>query len=116
MIDVYKKRLKKCSKLMESAGLEYTFLTQSMMGMLTHPHAKPEAVAPKDCTHIMSELRLIKDDGEIKRIHASAKVADEFWRSYVSSGPRTNIAHGLPRKRKHQESLQDIRGDFDHEL
>ena len=100
MIDVYKKRLKKCSKLMESAGLEYTFLTQSMMGMLTHPHAKPEAVAPKDCTHIMSELRLIKDDGEIKRIHASAKVADEFWRSYVSSGQRTNIAHGLPTQRK----------------
>lgn len=22
--------------------------------------------------------------------------AEEFWRSYVCSGPRTNIAHGLP--------------------
>src|SRR3972149_8498819 len=29
-------------------GLEYTFLTQSMMGMLTHPHGKPEGLAVKD--------------------------------------------------------------------
>ena len=29
-------------------GLEYTFLTQSMMGMLTHPHAKPAGVTVKD--------------------------------------------------------------------
>jgi Xaa-Pro aminopeptidase len=43
-------------------GLEYTFLTQSMLGMLTHPHGKPEEVAPKDCTHIMSELRIVKED------------------------------------------------------
>jgi len=116
-----------------SVGLEYTFLTQSMMGMLTHPHAKPEKVAVKDCTHIMSELRMVKDKEEIERIRASAKVADigmkaavealrpgitesqvaaeaehamrqsgadEFWRTYVSSGPRTNIAHGLPTQRK----------------
>jgi Xaa-Pro aminopeptidase len=26
--------------------------------------------------------------------------AEEFWRSYVSSGPRSNIAHGLPTLRK----------------
>ena len=26
--------------------------------------------------------------------------AEEFWRSYVASGPRTNIAHGLPTLRK----------------
>jgi Xaa-Pro aminopeptidase len=26
--------------------------------------------------------------------------AEEFWRTYVSSGPRTNIAHGLATKRK----------------
>jgi Xaa-Pro aminopeptidase len=26
--------------------------------------------------------------------------AEEFWRTYVSSGPRTNIAHGLPTSRK----------------
>lgn len=25
--------------------------------------------------------------------------AEEFWRTYVSSGPRTNIAHGLPTSR-----------------
>jgi len=116
-----------------TVGLEYTFLTQSMMGMLTHPHAKPEKVAVKDCTHIMSGLRIVKDDEEIERIRAAAKVAEagmraavgavkpgitesqvaaeaeyamrqagaeDFWRSYVSSGPRTNIAHGLPTARK----------------
>src|SRR4030065_2901662 len=27
-----------------TVGLEYTFLTQSMMGILTHPHAKPAAI------------------------------------------------------------------------
>ncbi len=114
-------------------GLEYTFLTQSMMGMVTHPHAKPKEIAVKDCTHIMSELRIVKDDDEIKRIRESARVAEsgmnaaveavkpgitesqvateaeyamrragaeEFWRSYVSSGERTNIAHGLPTHRK----------------
>ena len=118
-----------------TVGLEYTFLTQSMMGMLTHPHAKPATVIVKDCTHIMSELRIIKDKEEIKHIRAAAKVAvkgmkaaiaavkpgvtesqvaakaeyamrragaEEFWRTYVSSGPRTNIAHGLPTLRKLQ--------------
>jgi len=116
-----------------TVGLEYTFLTQSMMGMLTHPHAKPEKVTPKDCTHILSELRMVKEPEEIERIRGAAKVADagmkaaveavkegvtesqvaaaaeygmrqagaeEFWRSYVCSGPRTNIAHGLPTNRK----------------
>jgi len=116
-----------------TVGLEYTYLTQSMMGMLTHPHGKPAGVAAKDCTHIMSELRIVKDVEEVKRIGKAAKVvekgmvaavkavkpgvtesqvaaaaeyamrqagADEFWRTYVSSGPRTNIAHGLPTQRK----------------
>ncbi|MBI2997080.1 MAG: aminopeptidase P family protein [Deltaproteobacteria bacterium] len=116
-------------------GLEYTFLTQSMMGMLTHPHAKPASVTVKDCTHVMSELRMVKDDEEINRIRAASKVAEAgmtaavvgvkagvtesqvaaeaeyamrqagaegFWRSYVASGPRTNIAHGLPTLRKLQ--------------
>lgn len=116
-------------------GLEYTFITQSMMGMLSHPHAKPAGVTVKDCTHVMSELRLVKDKEEIERIRAAAKVADAgmkaavesvkpgftesqvaaeaeysmrkagaegFWRTYVSSGPRTNIAHGLPTMRKLQ--------------
>jgi Xaa-Pro aminopeptidase len=118
-----------------TVGLEYTFLTQSMMGMLTHPHAKPEKVKPKDCTHILSELRMVKEPEEIERLRGAAKVADagmkaaveavkenvtesqvaaaaefamrlsgaeEFWRSYVCSGPRTNIAHGLPTNRKLQ--------------
>jgi Xaa-Pro aminopeptidase len=119
-----------------SVGLEFTFLTQSMMGILTHPHAKPGAITVKDCTHITSELRIVKDKEEIKRIRAATKVAvkgmkaavaavkpgmtesqvaakaeytmrragaEEFWRTYVSSGPRTNIAHGLPTLRKLQE-------------
>jgi Xaa-Pro aminopeptidase len=118
-----------------AVALEYTFLTQSMMGMLTHPHAKPEKVTVKDCTHVMSELRMVKDAEEIERIRAAAKVAEagmraaveavkpgitesqvaaeaeyamrqagaeEFWRTYVSSGPRTNIAHGLPTLRRLQ--------------
>ena len=116
-------------------GLEYTFLTQSMMGMLTHPHAKPAGLTVKDCTPITSELRMVKDKEEIRRIRTAAKAADkgmkaaaaavkpgvtesqvaakaeyamrragaeEFWRTYVSSGPRTNIAHGLPTLRKLQ--------------
>ncbi len=116
-----------------TVGLEYTFLTQSMMGMLTHPHAKPESIATQDCTHILSALRMVKEPEEIDRIRAATKVADvgmkaaveavkpgltesqiaaeaeyamrqagaeEFWRTYVSSGPRTNIAHGLPTTRK----------------
>ncbi len=116
-----------------TVGLEYTFLTQSMMGIVTHPHAKPKDVAPKDCTHIMSSLRVVKEDQEIDRLRQAAAVADigmkaaigavkpgitesqiaaeaeyamryagaeEFWRTYVSSGPRTGIAHGLPTNRK----------------
>ena len=112
-----------------AVGLEYTFLTQSMMAMLTHPHAKPDGISVKDATHVMSELRMVKDDEEILRIRAAAGVADsamkaavkaikpgitesrvaaeaeyamrqagaeDFWRTYVSSGPRTNLAHGLP--------------------
>ena len=116
-----------------TVGLEYTFLTQSMLGMLTHPHAKPEGVIPKDCTHILSQLRMVKEPEEIERIRVAAKVAasgmgaaikavrpgvtetqvagaaevamreagaEEFWRSYVCSGPRTSIAHGLPTTRR----------------
>ena len=116
-----------------SVGLEYTFLTQSMLTMLTHPHAKPEKVVPRDCTQLLSEMRMVKEPEEIERIRAAAKVADMgmmaaiqaisedateslvasaaevgmrqagaegFWRTYVSSGPRTNIAHGLPTNRR----------------
>ncbi len=118
-----------------TVGLEYTFLTQSMMSMLTHPHAKPANLTVGNCTHLLSALRIVKDKEEIKHIKAAAKVgvkgmraavaalkpgmtesqvaakaeyamrragAEEFWRTYVSSGPRTNIAHGLPTLRKLQ--------------
>jgi len=116
-----------------TVGLEYTFLTQSMMGMLTHPHAKPAGVAARDCTSVMTGLCIVKEEAEIEAIHAAARVADagmkaavaaaapgmtesqvaaaaEFamrnagaeglWRTYVCSGPRTTIAHGLPTLRK----------------
>ena len=115
-----------------AVGLEYTFLTQSMLGILTHPHAKPEKVILRDATPILSALRMVKEPGEIERIQAAARVADQgmgaaastlrpgvsesrvaaeaeyamrqagaegFWRSYVCSGPRSNIAHGLPTTR-----------------
>lgn len=117
-------------------GLEYTRLTQSMMTMLTHPHAKPAKVKVRDCTHILSELRMVKDPQEVERIQAAARVAEagmkaaaeavepgvtesqvaaeaeyamrqagaeEFWRTYVSSGPRSNIAHGIPTLRRLQD-------------
>lgn len=113
-------------------GLEYSFLPAPRMGMFTHPHAKPEGVEPRDCTPIMSALRLIKDNAEIELMRVAGKAAeagmraavaalkpgmtesqvaaeaeyamrqsgaDEFYRTYVSSGPRTNIAHGLPTQR-----------------
>jgi Xaa-Pro aminopeptidase len=116
-----------------TVGLEYTYLTQSMMAMMTHPHAKPDGVTPRDCTHLLSEMRMVKEPWEVEQISAAARVADAgmaaainavrpgvtesrvaaeaeyamrqagaegFWRSYVSSGPRTNIAHGLPTLRK----------------
>lgn len=114
-------------------GLEYAFLPKPRIGMLTHPHGKPEAVEVKDCTAMMSTLRLVKDDAEIVRLQSAARVADagmgaavrsikigitesriaaeaeyamryagadDFYKTYVSSGPRTNIAHGIPTGRK----------------
>jgi Xaa-Pro aminopeptidase len=116
-------------------GLEYTFLTKSMLGMMTHPHAKPDKVAVKDCTDILSQLRMIKEPIEIEYMRKAAKVADigmeaamasikagmtesqlagegeyamrqagaeGFWRSYVSCGDRTGIAHGIPSNKKIQ--------------
>ncbi len=116
-----------------TVGLEYTFLTKSMLGMMTHPHAKPADVAVKDCTDILSRMRMIKEPIEIKLMQEAAKIADigmkaavasikagmtesqiagegeyamrqagseGFWRSYVASGIRSRIAHGLPTNRK----------------
>lgn len=119
-----------------TVGLEFTFLTQSMMAMVTHPHAKPKGVEVRDCTPLLSAMRMVKETDEVDRIAAAARVADvgmaaairgaqagrtesqvaaeaeyalrqagaeEFWRTYVSSGPRTNIAHGLPTNRRLEE-------------
>ncbi|MFW9809763.1 MAG: M24 family metallopeptidase [Candidatus Thorarchaeota archaeon] len=117
-------------------GLEHTFLTSSMMKMLTHPHAKPEAVTVADCTDILSKLRTVKDSIEIELMKEAGRIADlgmeaamtsikvgmtesqiagegeyamrqagaeGFWRSYVASGSRTRIAHGIPTSRKVQK-------------
>lgn len=122
-----------------AVGLEYAFLPQPRMGMLTHPHGKPKDVEARDCTPLLSELRLVKGPEEIERIRESVRVADagmkaaveavkpgvtesqvaaaaeyamrqegatDFYRSYVASGPRTSIAHGVPTLRKLE------RGDF----
>lgn len=116
-------------------GVEVAFLPKPRLGMLTHPHAKPEAVEPVDCTALLAELRLVKDEGEIERLQAAARVADagmeravarlrpgmtesqvageaeyamrqagaeDFYRTYVASGPRTNVAHGTPTSRELQ--------------
>lgn len=56
-------------------GLEYAFLPQPRLGMFTHPHAKPKEMEAKDCTPLMSELRLVKEDGEIDRMQKAADVA-----------------------------------------
>ena len=55
-----------------TVGLEHTFLTQSMMAMLTYPHAKPHDVRARDCTAVLSALRLVKEPVEIERIRAAA--------------------------------------------
>ena len=59
-----------------AVGLEYTFLTQAMMGMVTHPHAKPDDVIVKNCTDILSQMRLIKEPYEIELMREAAIVAD----------------------------------------
>jgi Xaa-Pro aminopeptidase len=116
-----------------AVGLEYAFLPQPRMGMLTHPHGKPEGVEPRDCTPLLSELRLVKGPEEIEKIRESVRVAEvgmeaaiaavqpgvtenqvaaaaeyamrqegatDFYRSYVASGARTSIAHGVPTLRQ----------------
>jgi hypothetical protein len=55
-----------------------------MMGV-TQAHAKPEGGAVKDCTSIMSELRIIKDDEEIERIKTAAKVAENGVRAAIEA-------------------------------
>ncbi|HZK48124.1 MAG TPA: aminopeptidase P family N-terminal domain-containing protein [Thermoleophilia bacterium] len=55
-------------------GLEYSFLTQSMLRMLTHPHAKPAGMEPKDATPVLSQLRLVKEPEEIARMREAGRV------------------------------------------
>ena len=40
---------------------------------------------PKDCTHILSEMRMVKEPEEIERIRAAAKVADIGMRAAVEA-------------------------------
>src|SRR4030065_2652776 len=74
-------------------GLEYTFLTQSMMAMMTHPHAKPEGVQVADATHILSELRMVKDAEEIDCIRAAATVAGSGMAA-AGQGGNTGLGGG----------------------
>ncbi|MCJ7785310.1 MAG: aminopeptidase P family N-terminal domain-containing protein [Desulfobacterales bacterium] len=87
-------------------GLEYTFLTQSMMGMLTHPHAKPTTLTVKDCTHLLSELRIVKHKEEIKRIKAAAKVAVKGMKAAVAAlKPGMTEARWQPKQSMHCDEL-----------
>lgn len=52
--NIYKIMLKKSSSLMKEEGLETLLL------------AKPEKISVKDCTHIISEIRMVKDNEEIR--------------------------------------------------
>lgn len=71
-----------------TVGLEYAFLPQPRLGMFTHPHAKPNEIEPKDCTPLMSELRLIKEDEEIDKMKKAADVAAVGMRAALAkSGP-----------------------------
>ena len=56
-----------------------------MMSMLTHPHGKPKGVTVKDCTHVMSELRIVKEEEEIELIQAAAKVADKGMEAAIKA-------------------------------
>src|SRR4030042_5771296 len=79
-------------------GLEYTFLTQSMLAMMTHPHAKPEKVVPRDCTHLLSEMRMVKDLDEIERIRRAALVADTGIMAAIQA-----VKEGITRIRRDAE-------------
>lgn len=114
-------------------GVENTFLRVSMLQMVKHPHAKPEALELVDGTAIMTDLRIVKSSEEVDLIRKASKVADkamkaaieaakpgvteteiageaeymmrksgaeEFFRTYVASGPRSSIAHGVVGHRK----------------
>jgi len=70
-----------------------------MMGMLTRPHAKPEGMAVKDCTHILSEMRMVKEPGEIDRLRATAKVAEESADYMLQSGYESSGCHQTYRRR-----------------
>jgi Xaa-Pro aminopeptidase len=58
-----------------SLGLEYTFLTRSMQ----------ESQVAAEAEYALRQAG-----------------AEGFWRTYVSSGPRTSIVHGLPGARRLQ--------------
>jgi len=55
------------------------------MGMLTHPHAKPEKVVPKDRIHILSELHMVKESELIERIRGASRVVDAGMKAAVEA-------------------------------
>jgi hypothetical protein len=88
-----------------TVGLEYTFLTGVMMGMLTHPHAKPKDVVTKDCTHILSEMRIVKEPEEIGRIRAAAKVAATGMMAAVEMMELEGTLHGILKEAGHGDHV-----------
>lgn len=75
-------------------GLEFTFVTQSMRAMLTHPHAKPAGVEVKDATPILSSLRMVKEPGEIEAIRRAGNVVARSHLRASSSRGRDRVRGG----------------------
>ena len=61
------------------AGVENTFLRVSMLGMLKHPHAKPEN-EHLQMTVLMTELKIIKSSDEIEKIRRAARLLIRQWK------------------------------------
>jgi Xaa-Pro aminopeptidase len=54
------------------------------MAMLTHPHTKPAGTTVKDATHVLSDLRPVKDAQQLERTCAAAQVADAGVKSAIA--------------------------------
>lgn len=83
----------------EHVRREYTFLTQTMMGMMTHPHAKPAEVTARDATHLMAGLRIVKEPDEIARIRRAGAAAAERMRTAAARAAHWQPAVGFPSDR-----------------
>ena len=55
-------------------GLEHTFITKSREAMYTHPHALPPTATTVDATPLLSELRTVKEPGELELLRGAGRV------------------------------------------